>query len=74
MVKIIGDTTSSLPASLAERYDIPIIPQVINFSEASYLEGVDIDYATFMRKLRTADELPKTAAPPPELFVFSPLA
>lgn len=69
MVKIIGDTTSSLPASLAQRYDIPIIPQVINFGEASYLEGVDIDHDTFMRKLRMADELPKTAAPPPELFV-----
>ena len=69
MVKIIGDTTSSLPASLAKRYEIPIIPQVINFGEASYLEGVDIDYATFMHKLQTSDDLPKTAAPPPELFV-----
>jgi DegV family protein with EDD domain len=69
MVKIIGDTTSSLPESLAKRYDIPIIPQVINFGGVSYLEGVDIDYDTFIHKLQTAEELPKTAAPPPELFV-----
>lgn len=69
MVKIIGDTTSSLPASLAKRYSISIIPQIINFGEASYREGVDIDYDTFMHKLQTADVLPKTAAPPPERFV-----
>lgn len=68
MVKIIGDTTSGLPASLVERSDIPILPQVINFGEVAYLEGVDIDHATFMRKLQTADDLLKTAAPPLERF------
>jgi len=68
MVKIVGDTTSSLAASVAQAYDIAIIPQVINFGEESYLEGVDIDYGTFMSRLKTERELPKTAAPPPELF------
>jgi DegV family protein with EDD domain len=53
----------------AEEYDIPIIPQVINIDNTSYLEGIEIDYATFMEKLQTAKELPKTAAPPPELFL-----
>jgi DegV family protein with EDD domain len=68
MVKIIGDTTSGLPAEVADRYGIPIIPQVINFGDESYLEGVEIDNATFMQKLRESEDLPKTAAPPPELF------
>ncbi len=68
MVKIITDTTSCLSPEFARRYEIPVIPQVINFGEESYLEGVNLDNATFMKKLRTSKELPKTAAPPPELF------
>ncbi len=69
MVKIIVDTLSSLPEALAQRYHIPIIPQVVCFGNASFLEGVEIDSATFLERLKTAPELPKTAAPPPELFV-----
>lgn len=68
MVKIVGDTTSCLSASFAEQHGIPIIPQVIIFGEESYLENIEIDYATFIERLRTATSLPKTAAPPPELF------
>jgi len=78
MVKIIGDTTSALPDAIAEHYQIPIIPQVINFGEDSYLEGLEIDLPTFMEKLQASKQLPRTAAPPPDLFVkefarFAPL-
>ena len=68
MVKIITDTTSCLSHSVAEKYDIPIIPQVIIFGEESYYEGIEIDTDTFMQRLKSSTELPKTAAPPPELF------
>jgi DegV family protein with EDD domain len=68
MVKIIGDTTSGLSESFAAAHDIPIIPQVIIFDEEQYLEGLEITYDTFMQKLQVATKLPKTAAPPPELF------
>lgn len=78
MVKFIGDTTSGLSESFAESHDIPIIPQVIIFGETSYLEGVEITYESFLEKLATATQLPKTAAPPPDLFAdayerFAPL-
>jgi DegV family protein with EDD domain len=69
MVRIIADTTACLPPEIARRYDIPVIPQVINFGTDSYLEGVDMDIDTFLKRLISASELPKTAAPPPELFV-----
>jgi DegV family protein with EDD domain len=69
MVKIITDTTSGLPADTAKRLNIPVIPQVIIFGTDSYLEGIEIDKATFMQRLKASRELPKTAAPPPELFV-----
>jgi len=68
MVKFIGDTTSGLPASFAEAHSIPIIPQVIIFDQVSYLEGVEITYDAFMERLQVATKLPKTAAPPSELF------
>jgi len=69
MVKIITDTTSGLPTEISLKYDIPVIPQVINFEEGSYLEGIDIDNVRFIQLLKSSLVLPKTAAPPPELFV-----
>ncbi len=69
MVKIITDTTSCLSPEFARQHDIPIIPQVINFGDESFLEGVNMSIAEFMRRLQTSPELPKTAAPPPELFM-----
>jgi DegV family protein with EDD domain len=69
MTRIITDTTACLDLAIARRYSIPIIPQMINFGTDSYYEGVDIDIDTFLKRLTTSTELPKTAAPPPELFV-----
>ncbi len=69
MIHIIADTTSGLPADLAQLFNIPVIPQVIMFGDESYLEGVEMDHAAFLSRLRGAKELPKTAAPPPGLFV-----
>lgn len=69
MVKIITDTTACLPPDFASQYQIPVIPQVINFGDESYLEGIDIDQSTFLQRLKSSPELPKTAAPPPELFI-----
>jgi DegV family protein with EDD domain len=69
MVKIITDTTACLAPEIAQKYDIPVIPQVIHFGEESYLEGIEMDTETFMRRLKSASELPKTAAPPIELFI-----
>jgi DegV family protein with EDD domain len=69
MIHIITDTTSGLPHQIAEKYQIPVIPQIINFGNQSFYEGVDIDNSKFMKMLLASKELPKTAAPPPELFV-----
>ena len=68
MVKIITDTTSVLPRQVAQKYHIPVIPQVIHFDDETYLEGIEIDNATFLRKLKSSRNLPKTSAPPPDLF------
>src|SRR5512139_118777 len=69
MVHIITDTTACLDPDFGRLHHIPIIPQVINFGEESFLEGIDMDTDQFIQRLRSCRDLPKTAAPPPELFI-----
>jgi DegV family protein with EDD domain len=69
MINIITDTTSGLPLEISERYQIPVIPQIINFDNQSYYEGIDLNNQSFMKMLKASKALPKTAAPPPELFI-----
>ncbi len=69
MIQLITDSTASLPQDVADRLGIPIIPQVVMFGDESFLEGIEIDNETFLNRLQSEKELPKTAAPPPGLFV-----
>lgn len=69
MVRIVTDTTAGLSAAVAQRYQIPVIPQIVVFGTTSYREGVEMDIPAFLTQLKTSRELPKTAAPPPEWFV-----
>lgn len=68
MVRIIADTTSCLPMPTQQKFNIPVVPQLIHFGEESFTEGVDIDTDSFLDRLKSSRELPKTSAPPPELF------
>ncbi len=68
MVRIITDTTSGLTKELSERYEIPVIPQIVIFGEDTFYEGVTIDNIGFLMRLQTSSQLPTTSAPPPELF------
>lgn len=65
MVTIIADTTAGLPRETTTRLSIPLIPQIVIFGEQSFRDDKDIDTATFLQKLKTSMELPKTAAPSP---------
>jgi len=58
MVHIVTDTMSGLPQEIATRYDIPVIPQVINFGPESYLECEEMDTSMFMERLLSSDVLP----------------
>ena len=68
MVHIVTDTTAALPREIADRYGIPVVPQVIHFGQDSFLECQEMDSRTFVQRLLTSESLPQTAAPPPELF------
>lgn len=68
MVKIVADTTAGLPIDTYKKLDIALIPQIVCFGEESYRDDTEIDTATFIRRLKTSSELPKTAAPPPIMY------
>jgi DegV family protein with EDD domain len=68
MVKIVADTTSGIPRSELKRLGIPLLPQIVVFGEESFRDDFEIDTATFLQKLKSSKELPKTAAPAPALY------
>ena len=68
MVHIVADTISSIPVEEAKRLKLPYLPQIIIFGEESFKDDSEIDSETFLQKLRTSKELPKTAAPYPVLY------
>ncbi|HIP87219.1 MAG TPA: DegV family protein [Anaerolineales bacterium] len=68
-VRIVTDTTSGLTKEVAEAHDIVLMPQIIIFGEESYRDDTEMDTRTFLEKLRASSVLPKTAAPPPALFI-----
>jgi DegV family protein with EDD domain len=68
MVKIIADTTSSIPPLEASRMGFAYLPQIIIFGDESYRDDCEIDTPVFLQKLRASTTMPKTAAPPPALY------
>lgn len=68
MVKIIGDTLSCISPAEAGQLGIDFIPQIIVFGEESYRDDSEMNPIQFLKRLKTSQVLPKTAAPPPALY------
>ncbi len=68
-VRIVTDTVASLLPEYVAEHPIPVVSQIVNFGEESFLENVQISYPEFIRRLKSSPQLPKTAAPPPGEFI-----
>ena len=68
MTIIVADTTCGLPRELLERRGIPFVPQVVIFGDQSFHDNGELDTPAFLKKLKAASSLPKTAAPEPTLY------
>jgi DegV family protein with EDD domain len=68
-IRIVTDTTAVLPREYLQAHHVESVPQIILFGEESFQEEYELSYADFIRRLRSFDGLPKTAAPPPGLLV-----
>src|SRR5258708_24689139 len=67
-VGVVTDSNSALPAELAARYHIVVVPSVLNIQGRSYLDGVDISRTEFYQRLPALNPLPTTAAPASAAF------
>jgi DegV family protein with EDD domain len=68
MVKIVADTTAGLPGDTLRSLGIALIPQIVVFGEQSFRDDTELDTAAFIKKLKASPQLPKTSAPPPQLY------
>src|SRR3954447_3724280 len=67
-VRIVTDSSGDLPLSLAAELGITVVPAVVCFGEASFLDGVEIDHDTFYRRLQEEKAFPTTSQPSPGQF------
>lgn len=68
-VAVVVDSTASLPADLAAKHRIVVVPMTLSFGGEPLRDGVDIQPDEFYRRLVSSDTLPKTASPSPGHFV-----
>ncbi len=68
-IAIITDTDSSIPFSIAAKYNIHQVPMTINFGEESYEAVYTLSDADTFRRIDREGKLPTTAAPSPGKFI-----
>jgi len=62
-ISFVTDSTSDIPAELAEEYDIEVVPAIINLNGESYEDGKGISREEFYTLLPRLTLLPTTSAP-----------
>lgn len=67
-IKIIADSTCDLPKEYIEKYNIEVMPVLINFGEESYLDGIEITRDEMMERIEKDNILPTTAQITPMRF------
>ena len=69
MVKIVTDSTSDIPAEIAENLGITIVPCYVRFGKEVFRDGVDLSTVEFYKKLAVSDSHPNTSQPSPGDFL-----
>ncbi len=68
-IKIITDSTADLSKEIYDKYDIEVLPLLINFGEESYLDGVEINPDKVFERIEKENILPTTAQVIPNRFI-----
>lgn len=69
MVRIVTDSTSDLPKSLAEEYDIHIVPLTVKLGERTFRDYYDLSPNEFYEMLKHTDDFPTTSQPSVDEFI-----
>src|SRR5215467_11746062 len=68
IIHLVTDSTADISPDQARVAGITIVPLTVFFGDEAYLDGIDLDNASFYRKLRLSKELPRTSQPSPAAF------
>jgi DegV family protein with EDD domain len=68
-VKIITDSSASIPSPVVKELGITVVPSIIRFGEKVYRDGVDLTTEQFYERLTTDKTFPTTSTPTPQSFV-----
>lgn len=68
-VRIITDSTADLPQECIDKYDIKVLPLMVNFGDKSYRDGFDITSDQFYKMLVKSKNLPTTSQINPPSFI-----
>ncbi len=64
-IRIVTDSTCSVPSGEAERYGITIVPQHVLFGTTDYLDQIDLDSDSFYDLLESESDHPTTSQATP---------
>lgn len=67
-IKLITDSTADLPSTIIEKYNIEVLPLIVNFGEESYYDGVDINFNKLLSKIKAEGVFPSTSQINPQRF------
>jgi DegV family protein with EDD domain len=62
-IGFVSDSTSDIPAALADQYGIEIVPAMVSINGKDYLDGLDISREEFYSRLPGLPQMPTTSAP-----------
>jgi len=68
VIGLVTDSNAQLPAELAERYGVEIVPLTVTVDGKEYLEGVDLDADAFYARFDSGKPAVSTAQPSPGQF------
>jgi DegV family protein with EDD domain len=67
-VRIVTDSTADILPEVAETLGITVVPLTVFFENEEYLDNIDLDNASFYKKLQESKILPRTSQPAPARF------
>jgi DegV family protein with EDD domain len=68
-VKIVTDSTSDIPSTVAQELGITVVPLTVFFGREAFLDRVEITTGEFYKRLTKGNIYPTTTQPAPGVFV-----